>query len=306
MNLTKFSKYCPILSFLLTINYIFGKKRQVKAVLEKLDQHISSSFLFRKFELSVFDAPFHFHPEFELTHIKKGEGQRYVGTQVEDFEADDLIFLGSNLPHCWISKPVPESQTVEATVVQFKRDFLGEFFLELPEMQKIKDLFTASNAGLKISGNGRIEILNEMEHLEEKDDYQKLLSLLKILGILANSNDLLPIDRSFSSIKHSNNETIRFQRVFAYLIEHYREEISLQKIAEIAHLSPTSFCRYFKSITGKTFLEIVNEYRIQYACQLLKKNEMPVSQIAFESGFNDVPYFNKLFKKIKGVSPLGY
>ena len=306
MNLTKFSKYCLILSFLLTINYIFGKKRQVKAILEKLDQNISSSFLFRKFELSVFDAPFHFHPEFELTHIKKGEGQRYVGTQVEDFEADDLVFLGSNLPHCWVSKPVPESQTVEATVVQFKRDFLGEFFLELPEMQRINDLFTDSNAGLKISGNGRIEILTEMELLESKDDYQKLLSLLKIFGILANLNDLVPIDRSFSSIKHSNNETIRFQRVFAYLIEHYREEISLQKIAEIAHLSPTSFCRYFKSITGKTFLEIVNEYRIQYACQLLKKNEMPVNQIAFESGFNDVPYFNKLFKKMKGVSPLGY
>lgn len=285
---------------------IFGKKRQVKAVLEKLDQDITSSFLFRKFELSAFDAPFHFHPEFELTHIKKGEGQRYVGTQVEDFEADDLVFLGSNLPHCWISKPVPENQTVEATVVQFKRDFLGEGFLELPEMQKIKDLFTVSNAGLKISGKGKIEILTEMELLEEKDEYQKLLSLMKILGILASSNELVPIDRSFSSLKHSNNETIRFQRVFAYLIEHYREEITLKKIAEVAHLSPTSFCRYFKTITGKTFLEIINEYRIQYACQLLKKNELSVSQIAFESGFNDVPYFNKLFKKMKGVSPLGY
>lgn len=278
----------------------------MKAVLEKLDQNVTSSFLFRKFELSAFEAPFHFHPEFELTYIKKGEGQRYVGTQVEDYEVDDLVFLGSNLPHCWVTKSVPESQTVEATVVQFKRDFLGEGFLELPEMQKIKDLFTASNAGLKISGKIKTEVLTVMDLLEEKDDYQKLLALLKILGILASSNELVSIDRSFSSLKHSNNETIRFQRVFAYLIEHYREEITLQKIAEIAHLSPTSFCRYFKTITGKTFLEIVNEYRIQYACQLLKKNELSVSQIAFESGFNDVPYFNKLFKKMKGVSPLGY
>ncbi|WP_255068605.1 AraC family transcriptional regulator [Lacihabitans sp. LS3-19] len=288
------------------INDIFDKKRQLKAVFEKLDQNITSSFLLRKFELPAFDAPFHFHPEFELTHIKKGEGQRYVGTQVEDFGTDDLIFLGSNLPHCWISKSLPEGETVEATVVQFKRDFLGSAFMELPEIQKIKALFAASNAGLKISGKVKTEILTEMGLLDEKDDYQKLLALLKILGILANSNDLKPIDPSFSSIKHSNNETIRFQRVFAYLIEHYREEISLEKIAEIAHLSPTSFCRYFKTLTGKTFLEIVNEYRIQYACQLLRKNELSVSQIAYESGFNDVPYFNKLFKKMKGVSPLGY
>jgi AraC-like DNA-binding protein len=278
----------------------------LKAVFEKLDPNIESSFLFRKFELPAFDAPFHFHPEFELTHIKKGEGQRYVGIQVADFEADDLIFLGPNLPHCWVSKPVPENETVKATVVQFKRDFLGVDFMELPEMQKIKHLFRASKAGLKISCNTKTDIIAEMELLDEKDDYQKLTALLKILGILANTNDWELIDFSFSDIKHTNNETIRFQRVFAYLIEHYREEITLQKIAEIAHLSPTSFCRYFKTISGKTFLEIVNEYRIQYACQLLKKNELSVSQIAFESGFNDVPYFNKLFKKMKGVSPLGF
>ena len=86
----------------------------------------------------------------------------------------------------------------------------------------------------------------------------------------------------------------------------FQQQIELATIAEVANMTIPSFCRYFKSITGKTFLEIVNEYRIQYACQLLKKNEMPVSQIAFESGFNDVPYFNKLFKKMKGVSLLGY
>ena len=75
----------------------------MKAVLEKLDPDAKSSFLYRNFKLPTFDAAFHFHPEFELTHIRKGEGQRYVGAQVEDFYDDDLIFLGSNLPHCWIS-----------------------------------------------------------------------------------------------------------------------------------------------------------------------------------------------------------
>ena len=278
----------------------------MKAVFEKLDQNNSSSFLFRSIELKAFDAPFHFHPEFELTHIKKGEGQRYVGTQVEDFVDGDLVFLGSNLPHCWISKPISENENVSATVIQFKADFLGQNFLESIEMQHVKSFLAESKAGFKVLSEEKLEILAEINRMQYLDNYQKLLSLLNILGILSQSKNLQKIDLSFSSIKHSNNETVRFQKVFAYLIEHYREEISLQKIAEIAHLSPTSFCRYFKSITGKTFLEIVNEYRIQFACQLLKKNEMPVSQIAFESGFNDVPYFNKLFKKLKGVSPLGF
>jgi AraC-like DNA-binding protein len=278
----------------------------MKAVLERLDLDERSSFLFRNLELPSFDAAFHFHPEYELTHIRKGEGQRYVGTQVEDFYDDDLIFLGSNLPHCWISKPLPEGERVEATVLQFKGDFLGERFLELPEMRAVNNFLQKSRVGMKVLGETKTKVLQRLEKLTGLDHYQRLIYLLDILGLLSESTELEVVDSSFSSIHHSGTETVRFQKVFAFLIEHYREEISLQKISEVAHLSPTSFCRYFKNITGKTFVEVVNSYRIQYACQLLRKKELTVSQIAYESGFSDVPYFNKIFKKMKGVSPTQY
>lgn len=278
----------------------------MKAVLEKLDLDAKNSFLYRNFTLTAFDAAFHFHPEFEITHIRRGEGQRYVGTQVEDFYNDDLIFLGSNLPHCWISKPHPEGEKVEATVVQFKGDFLGERFLELPEMHLLNNFLQKSSTGLKILGETKFKVLATLEELSKVNDYQRLMFLLNILGFLAESNELEVIDSSFFNVHHSGTETARFQKVFAYLIDHYREEIALHSIAEVAHLSPTSFCRYFKTITGKTFVEVVNSYRIQYACQLLRNKELTVSQIAFESGFNDIPYFNKIFKKMKGVSPSKY
>jgi AraC-like DNA-binding protein len=275
----------------------------MKAIFEKLDQDIASSFLFRGFELPMFDAAFHFHPEFELTHIRKGEGQRYVGSQVEDFETNDLIFLGSNLPHCWISKPLPENEFVEATVIQFKGDFLGNSFFDLPEMRKVNTLFQRAKSGMKILGEAKVKVLDSMVELSEVNEYHRLVVMLKILGLLSESTELEPIDLSFSNVHHSGTDTVRFQKVFSYLIDHYLEDISLQKIAEIAHLSPTSFCRYFKSVTGKTFVEVVNSYRIQFACQLLRKKELTVGQIAFESGFGDVPYFNKIFNKMKGVSP---
>lgn len=278
----------------------------MKAVFEKIEQGLTSSFLYRSIKLPAFEAAFHFHPEFELTHIKKGEGQRYVGSQVEDFEKDDLILLGSNLPHCWISKPLANDGLVEATVIQFKADFLGNDFLNLPEMKRVSNLLSKSKTGLKIVGNTQKVVLEEINKMPQLREYQRLVVLLGVLGILSESQELESIDISFSNIKHSGNETIRFQKVFSYLIENYRDEITLQKISEVAHLSPTSFCRYFKAVTGKTFLEIVNAYRIQHACQLLRKNELSVSQIAFESGFNDVPYFNKLFKKMKGVSPMKF
>lgn len=278
----------------------------MKAVFEKIEQGLTSSFLYRSIKLPAFEAAFHFHPEFELTHIKKGEGQRYVGSQVEDFEKDDLILLGSNLPHCWISKPLANDELVEATVIQFKGDFLGDDFLNLPEIKRVSNLFLRAKTGLKIVGNTQKVVLEEINKMPQLREYQRLVVLLGVLGIIMESQELEPIDISFSNIKHSGNETIRFQKVFSYLIENYRDEITLQKISEVAHLSPTSFCRYFKAVTGKTFLQIVNAYRIQHACQLLRKNELSVSQIAFESGFNDVPYFNKLFKKMKGVNPMKF
>lgn len=278
----------------------------MKAVFEKIEQGLSSSFLYRSFKLPAFDAAFHFHPEFELTHIKIGEGQRYVGSQVEDFEMDDLILLGSNLPHCWISKPLAHDELVEASVIQFQADFLGNDFLNLPEMKRVSNLLSKAKTGLKIVGNTQKVVLEEINRMPQLKEYQRLVVLLGILGIISESQELQPIDISFSNIKHSGNETMRFQKVFSYLIENYRDDITLQKISEVAHLSPTSFCRYFKAVTGKTFLEIVNAYRIQHACQLLRKNELSVSQIAFESGFNDVSYFNKLFKKMKGVNPMKF
>ena len=278
----------------------------MKAIFEKIELDTKSSFHYRSFDVPVFESSFHFHPEYELTYIRSGEGQRYVGASVADFESEDLILLGSNLPHCWISKCRPGGELVSATVVQFQPDFMGQDFLNLPETINIKALLENSKSGLRVMGTTRLKVLAEMDRMSTENSYDRLLSLLKILGFLAESADVQLIDMSFSNLKTSNSETLRFQNVFGYLIEHYREEISLQKIAEVANLSPTSFCRYFKSVTNKTFSEIVNAYRIQYACHLLRKDNLTISQIAFESGFNDVPYFNKLFKKLKGVNPSAF
>lgn len=278
----------------------------MKAVLERINQTQNSSFLYKAIELPAFDALFHFHPEYELTWIQKGEGQRYVGSQMDNYSEDDLVLLGSNLPHCWISKPLAENEKVSAVVIQFKMDFLGEYFFDLPEMKRIKQLLLVSKAGIRVPKYVVGLIKEEIDRMQFLNEFQRLTSLLNILGTLSEASDLEEIDGGFSAIYHSENENLRLQRVFAYLIEHFKEDISLHEIAKVAHLSPTSFCRYFKSNTGKTFLEVINEYRIQNACQLLKRKQLSVSQIAFESGFNDISYFNKLFKKVKGVNPLAF
>src|ERR1700734_3628031 len=73
----------------------------IKASYEVVQPITGQSFLFRKFDNSAFDAPYHFHPEYELTYILDGSGKRYVGSHMEDFGPGDLVLLGPNLPHCW-------------------------------------------------------------------------------------------------------------------------------------------------------------------------------------------------------------
>ena len=273
----------------------------MKAVLETLQTEKSNSIIVRKIELENFDALFHFHPAFELTLILAGKGQRYIGKQVHEFLDGDLVFVGANLPHCWINQP-SEGHQVAAIVIQFDDAFLGAL-LHLPEMHRIKEFIKKSTSGFEITGETKKKITEKIKQLAEKSSLLKITSLVEILDVLSQSKELAEVDPSFFDQSYNLSETARFQKVFSYLIENFRETIALNEIAQVAGLSPTSFCRYFKSITQKSFIEVMLEYRIQNACQLLHHKELPIRHIAFESGFRDVPYFNKAFKKIKGINP---
>ena len=135
---------------------------------------------------------------------------------------------------------------------------------------------------------------------------QKLINLLEILEIIALSTETELIDAQFSSYALSAVDTERFQKVYAYIIDNYQQEISLDAISAIAYLTPTAFCRYFKKMTRKTLVDVVTEFRIKHTCQLLTSTEKSVSDICFESGFGNISYFNKEFKKATAYSPLSY
>lgn len=274
----------------------------MKAIFEQLNTEQSSSFIFRQFDVPKFDAPFHFHPEYELTLILKGEGQRYIGQQVNEFFAGDLVFLGANLPHCWINQSI-KNENPSAIVIQFGELFLGKGIVNLPEMQKVKVFLEKSKSGFEIIGRTKETLTEKILALKPNTPLKKIAGLIEILDILSETTDIITIDDFFFEHQYNQSETARFQKIFSYLIENFKEEITLEQIANIADLSPTSFCRYFKNITKKTFVEVLIEFRLQYACQLLNKTDLPIQQVAFESGFGDVPYFNKLFRKHKNLTP---
>jgi AraC-like DNA-binding protein len=280
----------------------------IKASYEVLQPASGRSFIFRKFGKVAFDAPYHFHPEYELTYIINGEGKRYVGSHMADFSAGDLVLLGSNLPHCWKLEDTDKSfASGEAIVIQFTSDFLGNDFFSRSEMQHIQKLLEKSASGICFKGATR-EIVNTrlMQLTEERSNFRMLVSLLEILQQLATTGEYSTLDQQRNLAEKSVTEQERVNPVFAYLVENFRNQVTLEEAASIANMTPNAFCKYFKKATRKTFMETVIEYRLNYATQQLVQTDKPISEISFDSGFGDVSHFYKMFKSKMQVSPLNY
>jgi len=279
----------------------------IKASFEAIQPGSRQSFIARRFEKWGFDGPYHFHPEYELTSIIQAKGKRYTGSHMEDFFHGDLVLLGPNLPHCWkldMTSPQPEAAAI---VIQFNENFLGDVFFNRAELQDIKKLFQQAANGISFKADTRQRVNQQLIALiEEENSFKKMLLLLDILQQLALSNEFALLDQSQTIAERTIAEQERINPVFAYLVENFRQQVSLDKAASIANMTTNAFCKYFKKITRKTFMETIIEYRLNYATQQLVQTDKPISEISFESGFGDVSHFYKMFKVKMNLSPLNY
>ncbi|MBB6108372.1 AraC-type DNA-binding protein [Mucilaginibacter lappiensis] len=280
----------------------------IKASYEVLQPANSQSFLVRKFDKLAFDAPYHFHEEYELTCVIRGTGKRYVGSHMEDFVSGDLVLLGPNLPHCWKleSGEIP-IEDASAIVIQFNDAFLGDEFFNKFELQHIKQLFQKSACGILFHSDTQKEVKELLLKLaDEKSNFRILISLLEILQRMASSDEYILLDQHRVIAQRSLAERERINPVLAYLVENFRKQVSLDAAASIANMTTNAFCKYFKKVTRKTFMETIIEYRLNYAIQQLVQTDKPISEISFESGFGDVSHFYKMFKAKMHLSPLNY
>ena len=277
-----------------------------KASFEIITSAKKGSYFIRKFDKKGFTAPFHFHPEYELTCITEGAGKRFVGNNMAGFQSNDLVFLGSNLPHCW-KLDSPKNTKASSIVIQFNYDFLGEPFFESVEMAVIKKLLKRSQAGIRFRGSTRETVRKLMlQALDEKDDFKKLMILLEILNKLSTTKECNLLNKKNLVKDPSGNNRERINKVFAYIVDNFHEEISLPHASSVIGMTPNAFCKYFKKITRKTFMETVIDYRVNFATQLLTETDKTIADICFESGFGDMSHFYKMFASRMEMSPLNY
>jgi len=273
----------------------------LKAAYEVLQPTAGHSFLVTTFDGSGFKAPFHFHPEYELTLITAGSGKRYVGSHMAGFQPGDLVLLGPNLPHCWKLEPAGPAASI---VIQFAADCLGQGFFSSAELSAIQRLLQNSLSGIRFSNSTVPPNIHALA--AEKNDFRRLIRFLELLQQLALEQDLALLDTNGITNGLTPADREKIHPIFAWLVENFREPISLEKAAAIAGMSPNAFCRYFRRITRKTFMETVIQYRLDHAARQLVQTNEPISTICFDSGFGDLSHFYKTFRSRMHTSPLTY
>jgi AraC-like DNA-binding protein len=260
--------------------------------------------------LPYFNAPYHVHPEVELVYILEGFGNRIIGDKIEPFEAGDMVFIGSNLPHVWLNDTIfykgDAALNAKAIVLYFNTKILGNSLFHLNEFTKIGKLLKEGERGLKITGETNKLVAARLEQLLFQIGTAKVIGLFELCELLANSNDLQYITSDGYRTSNKNIHTDRISAILHYIQQNYQTSLTLSTIADVAHLTPKSFCRMFKKKTNKHFIEYLNEVRISNACNFLINTDWSVAEIAFKCGFKTVSNFNKLFRDAVGICPTEY
>ncbi|MBT8186254.1 MAG: AraC family transcriptional regulator [Croceitalea sp.] len=277
-----------------------------KPAFEAIAPNFGHSYTYIKFDENLENKAngWHFHPELELVYVNGGSGKRQIGSHVSYFREGDLILIGSNLPHCGFTDKLTGNKS--ETVIQMKMDFLGNSFFDIPEMKNIQKLFEVSKGGIAFYGKTKRKIGEKMEVLEYQTDFQRLLSILNILNELSISEEYKVLNAEGFSIQTEIKDNDRINVVFNHVKTNFKEDISLDTIADMVSMTVPSFCRYFKKITNKTFVQFVNEYRLVHASKLLAEKPLSITEVCFESGFNNFSHFNKSFKAFTGQNPSEY
>ena len=277
----------------------------MKAQYEKITSSIENSFNAFIYENENFDAPWHFHSEYELTYIVKGKGMRYVGNNVEKFEEGDFILLGSNLPHCW--KNSPQNNTlVKSLVFQWDMDILGKGWLLKNEFATIRVLLDKASEGIKFNKKYALGILEKLNEIIAKPTFEKLMDFLQLLEELSRTDEIETMTTPGFLPNLNRKANNRIDKVYDYVQKNYDKKIKLNDVSSLVSMGDEAFCRFFKKALSKSFFAFINEYRINLCCKMLIETNMQISQIAYSCGYESLPFFYRQFKKFIGCSPLVY
>jgi AraC-like DNA-binding protein len=294
---------CTILIYFGTLRNNIAKQVQMKAKLESITTDIDSSFriLLTPNLNEIFY--WHFHPEYEIVYVETESGYRHIGDHISTYEGSDIALIGPNIPHLNFDYGV--KATVDTVVIQMKENFLGQVFFSLPEITAIKILFEKAKSGVAFYGETKKLAGEKLKQLTALPHFEQLITLLQVFHLLATSNEIEMLNTRPIASASVLKEQQRLQKVYHFIEANYQNEIDVNAVAKLCNLTIAAFCRYFKKSTHYTFTDFLNQFRVNQSKKILMQGKN-VTEACYESGFANISYFNKTFKKITGVNPSAF
>jgi AraC-like DNA-binding protein len=282
----------------------------LKTALYKSEIPPSQIFVIRHLQEKHFDPVWHTHSEYQLFVVLEGSGTRFIGDSIKAFKTGELVFTGPHLPHLWRNDEVYFAKQSElktnGIVIYFNENFLGDHIMDKEEMAIIKKLFTRAMRGIEYLGKDREKIILMMRQLLKMQGIKSVILLLDILAVMGNAKEYTYISSKPYNDAFNQDESTRLNTVYDFVLKNFRRKISLDEIAGVLHMTPTSFSRYFTMKNNKPFSKFVSEIRIKHACKLLTETDDPVSHVCYECGFNTLSNFNTQFKEVMLKTPMDY
>jgi len=271
---------------------------------KKEESAIASSFLVKRVREPVLDINWHFHEEYEIIYIIKGQGVRLVGDNLSSFRSGELVLVGPNIPHLW--RTSQNVSSVDRIIIKFDELPGGVDLFSLTEFSKIKSLLKKAETGISFDLETREKVRKHILDLSASEGVNKWTCLINILGILSECTKIGMLSSPYMKISPSNLEENRLSKVISYISENYKKDLVLDDVADIASMTIQSFCRFFKKRTNKTFVQFLNEYRMGKACVLLVENQLSITEVCHHLGFKSSTNFNRVFKRRYKSTPMEY
>lgn len=251
-----------------------------------------------------FDFPLHTHEEFELNLVMNAaNAKRIIGDHMDEIEDLELVLVGPNLQHGWFTHKCSGKNIHEITI-QFHKDLFDEKLLRRNQLSFIKSMFEKSLRGILFSKETTKQIMPRIIDLTKKHGFDSVLELMSVLHDLSTSRNMKILsDSSFSNTDMLSYNSRRVEKVMEYLNKYFDRTLTLTEAAKVASMSETAFSRFFKSRTGSTFVDTLNDIRLGHASRMLIETTNSITEIAFKCGFNNISNFNRIFKRRKNCTP---
>ena len=248
----------------------------------------------------------HYHPEIELTLILQGRGMRLVGDGIAPFDPGDLCLLGGNLLHSWHTgnEPLP----TQAIVLQVDPQLLTRVGELWPEFRRLSELPTQCARGVGFSGKQATDIATFLTQAAEAPEAsaKRLTFALLALHAACDATDVSYLATTGAIPPQAAGAMARFGRIIDTLHKYMPQAPDQAALADQARMSPAAFSRYFKRFVGRTYVDYVNAWRVGLACRQLLQSDRPITQIAFDCGFENLSNFNRRFRHYKRMTPREY